>query len=150
MSRPRALDRYVGLRLPAELHETVKKDAAALGMTVSEYLRSLASIRVVPRTDRTDTTDPSAPIYIVYDKSLYDRATRQLKAWGYHYDNCLHALNTIKARRYLPSDKADALFAKALGYLERIEEGRAEYKALFTELAERDGVIAKAKRDDLP
>ena len=61
----------------------------SLHLSQSDYLRYLLRIPLVP--------DGPAPIdsYIVLDQHSLSSLARELKRWGHHYNQAVHAMNSI-------------------------------------------------------
>ncbi len=101
------------------------------GMSQSEYLRSLLRI---PAQARSQTT-----VFAVDGKTLGKLATELIR-WGRHYNQAVHALNTIAlyVRKGRPPDPAelDAKLAHVGTLLEEVEGGRRDVEYALCEIAE--------------
>ena len=125
-----AYGNMVSLRLTDADRAALDDAAARSGMPRSRYLRSL--VRVPPDARRQDT------VYVVDGKSLA-RMALELTRWGRHYNQAVHALNTLAlfVRRGSPPD-APELFAqldRARQGLEEVERGRADVECALCEIA---------------
>ena len=101
------------------------------GMSQSEYLRSLLRI---PAEARSQTT-----VYAVDGKTMGKLATELIR-WGRHYNQAVHALNTIALymRKGRPPNPAelDAKLGRVGLLLEEVEGGRRDLEYALCEIAE--------------
>ena len=101
------------------------------GLSRSDLLRSL--LRVPPGADRQRT------VYAVDGRTLGRLAT-ELGRWGRHYNQAVHALNTIALfiRRGSPSraPELEAMLGRARSTLEEVEAGRAVLERALCEVAD--------------
>lgn len=138
------LERMVVVRVSEPEHAKIKQDAALLDTTVSEYLRSLARLpKAVAQGDERGI--------IVYNRELYVELVRLIRIWGYHYNHCLHALNTIAAKKFMYPDAAAEMFGQAMVELDGIEEARKDISAKMEQIASSDRIIIapRSSGDDI-
>lgn len=88
--------------------------ASRNGLTVSELVRVLIQLP-------TDYTAEGARTAVVLDRASVGRLEREMRRWGHHYNQAVHALNRIAyyaERGSLKTDEAHRLLRKAEGNLE--------------------------------
>lgn len=99
------------IRLTSLEKETAEQLASGLDMTVSDYVRLL--IKLPSPSDAETSRTYTA---VIFDRSTMAATSRELKRWGNHYNQAVHALNTVAY--YLRRDEADA--ADTFEVLERV------------------------------
>ena len=103
------------------------------GLTRSEYLRYVA--RMV-----ADDAENAKRGGVLLDGLSMRRLSRELVRWGHHYNQAVHALNTIAllVRRGSPPKppELEAMLGRALSALEEVEAGRRVLEAALTEVAD--------------
>lgn len=79
----------LSFRLSEEDFELLTRAREELDLSQSDYLRYLIRIPLVP--------DGPSPIerYIVLDQHALESLAKELKRWGYHYNQAVHAMNAI-------------------------------------------------------
>ena len=121
----------VSLRLDDRDLDALEAASERSGLSRSELLRAL--LRVPPGADRQRT------VYAVDGRTLGRMAT-ELVRWGRHYNQAVHALNTIAllVRRGSPPKppELEAMLGRALSALEEVEAGRRVLEAALTEVAD--------------
>lgn len=125
-------DRWVHVRLSEEEASLLSARSIGLGVSKADLIRFFISIPV----DYADRIGHASDLVIAVDRKAVGDLVRQLRAWGYHYDHCLHALNTIASRRFMPPDEAEAWMAKAVGELESIDAARGSLERAAWAIAE--------------
>lgn len=118
----------------AEL-DRAKRLAQASGMTTSELVRALT--QMPPQ----GAAGGAVPLVVV-DRLTAVKLMREMRRWGHHYNQAVHALNAIAY--YLRLDEADAADAREVlsDVAERIEEMDGGVALLRSEVA----AIAEAPR----
>lgn len=89
------------IRLTSLEKETAEQLASGLDMTVSDYVRLLIKL-----PSPSDAETSRAYTAVIFDRSTMAATSRELKRWGNHYNQAVHALNTVAY--YLRRDEADA------------------------------------------
>lgn len=82
-------ERKMSFRMAESDYETLSRRCADAGLTRSEYLRYL--IRIPLATEE----NAGAEHRIVVDRKALLRLSRELTKWGYHYNQAVHAMNSI-------------------------------------------------------
>ena len=106
--------------------------AASLDMTLSELVRLLL------QSARPETGSTPGSL-VVIDRVTALNLNREMRRWGYHYNQAVHALNTIAY--YLRLNEADASEAleeltKVGGKLDSMDSGVALLRAEVAEIVE--------------
>lgn len=100
--------RTLSFRLAEDDYETLVKRCREAELSQSKYLRYL--IRIPLTTDGGATEDASC---IVLDKMTMRKMSKELTRWGYHYNQAVHALNSINYYITNGKVKEDLLDGKA-------------------------------------
>lgn len=121
------------VRLTPEEMLRVQRNATRLNVTVSDYVRSLLSIPICEIDDDTQSgvLPDDAVRLVVYDRRSYPKIIRQLRAWGYHYNQAIHALNIIQSKRFLPPEDTYVLMTKANRLLGEINDEKEKIHELI-------------------
>ena len=142
-------DRLYAVRLSEDELELLHENAHVLGCSTSDYVRSLMAIPVSVLSGSFESENGfennpdsvSCFVLVVYDKQSFFSLYRQLRAWGYHYNQAVHALNVIKQKRFLSQEDAYELFTKANSYLENLQSMRHEFESRIEYLERNVGVV---------
>lgn len=129
--------------------ERTRDLAGMLGMTMSDLVRALVQApawMIRPEALRHGEApsgcrppgDPSSSTLIVMDRDTAVRLRRELRRWGHHYNQAVHALNAIAY--YLRLDEADATDAieeltKANRKLDSMNDGVAALRRDVAEIS---------------
>ncbi|MCI8367869.1 MAG: hypothetical protein HFJ66_09810 [Eggerthellaceae bacterium] len=112
-------DRYLRVRVTEAEEKAMVYKIEQLGMTKSEYLRTLLALDV--RVCASSVEIPEGQVAVIFlDTYLQKKIHRQLRAFGYHYNQGVHALNTIVRREKLRTEEALELIFKCLAKLDEI------------------------------
>ena len=126
-----AYENMVSLRLSDADRALLDMAVGKSGLSRSQYLRALLRIPGDAADERT--------VYVVDGKSMA-RLALELTRWGRHYNQAVHALNTIAllVRRGSPPKppELEAMLGRALSALEEVEAGRRVLEAALTEVAD--------------
>lgn len=101
-------------------------------MSMSQVVRSL----VVCAT-RDDSPSSSEYRVIVFDRDTAPRMAREMRTWGYHYNQGVHALNRLAyyaQRESLKDGEAERLLNKANENLKDVEVAARELKVAVNEM----------------
>lgn len=96
--------------------------ADALGISLSDLVRSLVRLAAAEPDDAARAVAASRPILL--DTGCALRMARELRKWGVHYNQGIHALNTVALRiRHGDREFTDMLEAveRAAALLEKTE-----------------------------
>lgn len=127
-------------RHPKQLHvrmsdremESAKSVARELGMTVSDLVRILLQL---PAGEAR-----GGARLVVVDRTTTAKLSREMTRWGHHYNQAVHALNTIALfiRRGSPprAPELEAMLGRACSTLEEVEAGRAVLERALCEVAD--------------
>ncbi len=107
-------DRFVHCRLSEDDYNRFHANAEALELAPSQYLRYLVRIPV------GDATRYSV---VAIDVKAMDRARSELVRWGHHYNQAVHALNTIAF--YVRRGGGDIAY-----FTEQMERANAQLQAV--------------------
>lgn len=118
------------VRMTPEGLAQAKALAESVDMTLSELVRMLL------QATRPGTAPESL---IVVDRNTAIGLRRELRRWGHHYNQAVHALNAIAY--YLRLDEADA--ADALEELEKVSRKLESMDAAVSKLREEVAAISE-------
>ena len=110
------------VRLVPEDKTGAQEVAEALGISLSDLVRSLVRLAAAEPDDAARAVAASRPILL--DTGCALRMARELRKWGVHYSQGIHALNTVTLRiRHGDRDFTDMLEAveRAAALLEETE-----------------------------
>lgn len=125
-----AYENMVSCRLTDADRAVLDEAVVRSGMSQSRYIRSL--LRVPPEARRQQV------VYVVDGKTLAKTAL-ELTRWGRHYNQAVHALNTVALfiRRNSPPEPSE--LSEELGrvqlMLEEVEQGRRDVEYVLCEIA---------------
>lgn len=134
--------RVLGVRLDDVEWSVMKDVCSRLGVSCSDLVRFYISIPVEYADRLGSALDP---VVAVDRRSVLD-LVRQVRAWGYHYDGCLHALNVIAAKRFMRPDEAEALMRQAVEKLAAIDATRNVLEATAGALLESPRARLEGRR----
>ena len=89
--------------------------ASSLGMTLSDFVRCLLQLPA-------DAIEDGARLVVV-DRAAAAKLAREMRRWGHHYNQAVHALNAIAY--YLRANDMDAA-----DVLEELERARLKLEAM--------------------
>ena len=110
------------VRIAPEDKTGAQEVADALGTSRSDLVRSLVRLAAAEPDDAARAVAASRPILL--DTGCALRMARELRKWGVHYNQGIHALNTVALRiRHGDRDFTDMLEAveRAAALLEKTE-----------------------------
>ena len=90
--------KQIHVRMSEDEIERAKRLAADTGMTLSDLIRVLLQMPA--------TSAGEGGRLIVIDRTTAAKLTREMRRWGHHYNQAVHALNAIAY--YLRSNDMDA------------------------------------------
>ena len=99
----------ITFRMADSDYENLIQHCADAEMSKSEYMRYLVRIPILPKEEG----DGCLGRYIVVDKRAMWRMSRELTKWGYHYNQAVHALNSINYYLVHGSAKGSLIDQKA-------------------------------------
>lgn len=125
------LDKSLHVRLSDEELSSVKDNARLLGVSVSEYFRMLAALRVELVNFRAgDPVHVEGALTLVrVDRRDLVELGKQIRAWGNHYNQAVSALDAIKSRHFAKDEDVRELMSKMAASLSAIEDTRLEMAA---------------------
>lgn len=82
-------DQRLSFRMAQEDYERLERRCADAGLTKSEYLRYL--VRIPLATEK----NPESEHAVLVDRKAMLAMSRELTKWGYHYNQAVHAMNSI-------------------------------------------------------
>lgn len=89
MAKKTNKEQRLTFRMAQEDYEKLEKRCEDAGLTKSEYLRYL--VRIPLATEE----NPDAEHAILVDRKAMNAMSRELTKWGYHYNQAVHAMNSI-------------------------------------------------------
>lgn len=98
----------LSFRLAEDDYQTLAKRCREAELTQSKYLRYL--IRTPLVLDESHGEDVRC---VILDKTALRKISRELTRWGYHYNQAVHALNSINYYMVNGKVKQDLLEGKA-------------------------------------
>lgn len=117
-----SLDKRITIRLTNFERQKIQADAEKLGLSVSEMLRFLCSFQVEIFTEETAKKYGKNGIKVLLiDASEIKQLKRQIRAWGHHYNQAVHALNIIQSKRFLSQEETRKYLNSAMDKLAGIE-----------------------------
>ena len=115
-------------------HRMLRENAERLNTTPAALMRALIALPIETQAESMrDETDA----IVTFDRAAIMNLAKQIRMWGYHYDQAVHALNIIAARRFMRPEDAAHYMEKATSLLEEIEETRRELEGEASRLAIR-------------
>ena len=84
------------VRIAPEDKTGAQEVADALGISLSDLVRSLVRLAAAEPDDAARAVAASRPILL--DTGCALRMARELRKWGVHYNQGIHALNTVALR----------------------------------------------------
>jgi hypothetical protein len=133
MQRDRRFEHVVTIRLSDKDYEKLLAACDAAELSKSEYLRYV--IRLV--TEETYATSRGG---VLLDTESMRRCARELRRWGHHYNQAVHAMNAIALQsRKLNIDHRwlEAQIEIIERELAQVNAGRAELSDLLNALESR-------------
>lgn len=130
-------DRMIAARVNEKEYQDLRSNAERLGTTPSGLIRAFIALPVEVQDDALHDAgkrEGALPI-LVFDRATFPQLTKQIRMWGYHYDQAVHALNTIAAARFMRPDEAKRLMERAIALLEEIEQTRLSLEREASEMA---------------
>ena len=113
----------LNLRMSPEELTQVKRLAQSCNLTVSDLIRALIQL---PQ----DAVDGNTRTLLVIDTKTHARLQREMRRWGYHYNQAVHALNTLalatRRRSELDTEYFKVTLENVQTRLEEINAGRAD------------------------
>lgn len=100
----------------------LRENAERLNTTPAALVRALISLPVELQEEARGSDD--AESVVVFDRAAIANLSKQIRMWGYHYDQAVRALNTIASRMFMRPEDAAHYMKKATSLLEGIEESR--------------------------
>jgi hypothetical protein len=120
--------------------DSLTQKADAFGMSKSALLRFLASIPIEKIEEFMPDDASKTPEHVlVFDRVALRKIERQLRAYGYHYNGCLHGINALKQHSNFSNYDLDQKLNKCLEELEVVQEGTLEIRKMFNEI--RDVIL---------
>jgi len=120
--------RRIFVRVSDTEYDGARDLAASMNLTVPALIRLLLQL---PASSIRDAED--ADTFVVLDTRTASHLAREIRRWGYHYNQSVHALNSIAY--YLRLGEADA--ADALEALETVR----------TKIHELDGGVRALRKE---
>lgn len=108
----------VYIRMAPDDKDRLKRLTVRSNMSASQVVRSL--VACATRDDFPGTNEYRV---IVFDRDTAPRMAREMRTWGYHYNQGVHALNRLAyyaQRGSLKDDEAERLLKKANENLEEV------------------------------
>lgn len=105
---------HINMRITADEKDRVTSLAKSNGMSVSQFVRVLIKLP-------DDYVSGNFRTAIVIDRTSVPRLEREMRRWGNHYNQAVHALNRIAyyaERGSLSTDEAHRLLGKTSGNLD--------------------------------
>ena len=103
--------RTVSLRLTENEYECMHQNASMLELSISEFLRYLIQVPI----DTIESTKKES--VLILDNKTLDNLNKELTRWGRHYNQGIHALNTVS----LILRKKDPSYETLLDHLSSVE-----------------------------
>lgn len=134
------------VRMSQEELDRARRLADTLGMTLSDLVRVLVQAPapmarlVSPRHGKLSSGELPPNVLIVIDRSTAVGMRREMRRWGHHYNQAVHALNAIAY--YMRLDETDATdvleeLGKVSNKLNLMNVGVSELRTAVEELTAR-------------
>lgn len=130
------------VRLAPEDKTGAQEVADTLGISLSDLVRSLVRLAAAEPDDAARAVAASRPILL--DTGCALRMARELRKWGVHYNQGIHALNTVALRiRHGDRDFTDMLEAveRAAALLEETEAAARGMRSDMAALTDRPALF---------
>ena len=112
----------IHIRASREEVEAFGRNADLLSTTKSALGRALIAMPVAIQEEALSAYgDGTSNVALVVDKEAFARLTQQIRRYGHHYNQAVHALNTVAAKRFLPPDETEAYMRRALAKLDSVD-----------------------------
>lgn len=129
--------RTISVRLTEEDFQLIQERCCAHGVSRSDYIRQLAQVDAV-------TGDVGAGRVLVLDRDTMLAVAKEMRAWGRHYNQAVHALNVIA--KYLRNawnvdgDEVADQLVHVRAKLDDVERGQEGIAARIDELCCLDAI----------
>lgn len=137
MSESGQATRTISVRLTEEDFQLIEERCRAHGVSRSDYIRQLARVDTV-------TGDVGAGRVLVLDRTTMLAVAKEMRAWGRHYNQAVHALNVMA--KYLRNawnvdgDEVAGQLAHVRAKLDDVERGQKDIAARVDELCCLDAI----------
>lgn len=135
-------------RMTKQESRILAENARKLGVSKSSLSRSLISIPIevlevetAKDTEEKTLSLSSSKKYLVYDKKTFPNLLMQLKRWGYHYNQAVHAMNTIASKKFMRPEETESIMLGVITSLNEIEEMRTDFYEQITTIASEPKVM---------
>jgi hypothetical protein len=122
----------VYIRMAADDKSRLESLAERSNMNASQVVRSLVVCAM-----RDDFPGSSEYRVIVFDRGTAPRMVREMRTWGYHYNQAVHALNRLAyyaERGSLKDGESERLLSKANENLEDVRTAASKLKGAVDEM----------------
>ncbi len=151
MSEKIARTYILPVRLTPEEKEKLKRDADAVGMNISSYVRLLLTL---PVQIAQQPFEENKSAILVLDIKTLGKIQMELRRWGYHLDYALKALNTVAAKHFLSQQDTYDLVSEATQHIKDVSDLKEELKEKIHYLLKCDSVKVdhpiKVQKDSNP
>lgn len=120
-----ARGRYLQIRLSDDEYKRLQNNANKVGVSKSELVRQFATKDYTVNSNLFEFCDAQT---IAIDRDSVEALRKQIRAWGYHYDQAIHALNIIAAKGFMRQEETYETITKAISLLGDINDAK---EALF-------------------
>ena len=134
------LDRNLKVRVTDAEYERLFADADKLGTSASALLRTLISLPRKTSETAGDNVLEGHELVVFKQAEVRDLA-RQVRAWGHHYNQAVHALNIIKSKRFMTPEDTIGYMEAAMGLLDEIDASREALEASAEALLAADAAL---------
>lgn len=138
-------NKIVNVRLNEKENDVLRATSERLGMSMSGVVRALVTLPIEVQDEWIDQKDPS--MVVAFDRASIAHLTKQIRMLGYHYDQAVHALNTLAAKKFVRVGEAEQYMERAVALLEGIESTRQELEAEASVLSMKALVYMPIGRD---
>jgi hypothetical protein len=128
MSKQRRFD----MRLSEDEFERLGKCAKLFGKSKTAYIKALISLPVAITTGEGQMRDPA--YVVVFDRKTQYEIGKQLRYWGRHFNDGVHALNRVAASGYLFPEDADRHVAEGMKHLRLIRAAKVDIEDRLDEV----------------
>lgn len=140
-------DKLIQIRATAEEAEGFASIARKLGVSRSELFRGMARALAASPHDRADAI-VKGDVFVCVDVATMANMQKQLRLYGAHYNQAVHALNIIKKKPYMKAPEARAQLERIASLLEDNQALRKEFSGKLAEIEDKSFLgVAKRKSE---
>ena len=131
------------VRISESERQHLKRAARYFNTTQSEMLRALINLPIA-KIDTALAANSGEELYVlVFDTKTLKELVSQIRYYGYHYDQGIHALNTIAKKGFLKDKNNRDFWERACEKLESVNAATEQLMATAESIVEKANDITK-------